>query len=341
MDRFAPIILFLGAITVLAGISTEAGVFNSLAARLIWLAKGRTFTLYVVATISSSLITIFLGLDATAVIFTPVVIALAKQTKSEVFPFVMATLLLSNTASFLLPVSNLTNLLSQSHLGLTNHQYLAHSLAPALIAIVISIVFLIFTFRKSILTKFEPVPLVIISDWVFLWMNSTACFLFALLILMNISPVLSAVISATISILAGLWRRPNFLTWRLIPVKLLTLTTSLFALVLFFNYIGLKDILKHLVHSNIELLLCSALVSNLFNNLPTYLAFEATVEKSRTFVLLLGVNFGSIILPWGSLATLLWAQSCKANGFAVPWRKVIGLSAIASPIILICTYLTV
>jgi hypothetical protein len=36
VDRFAPIILFLGAITVLAGISTEAGVFDSLAARIIW-----------------------------------------------------------------------------------------------------------------------------------------------------------------------------------------------------------------------------------------------------------------------------------------------------------------
>ncbi len=339
--RFAPIVLFLWAITVLSVISTEAGVFSRLAERIIRLTRGRTIALYLLTTVSASLITIFLGLDATAVIFTPIVIELAKKTKSEVFPFIMATLLLSNTASFLLPVSNLTNLLSQSRLGLTNQQYIAHSLLPALIAIVVTIGFLVSIFRSSIFTRFSPTPLGHIPDQIFLWLNSVACILFALLILLNISPVLASVISAGISVLSSLWRKPKFLSWQLIPAKLLTLTASLFALISLFNYLGLKDILKHFVHSNLDLLLSSALASNLFNNLPAYLAFEPAIEKSRTFVLLLGVNFGSIILPWGSLATLLWAQSCRANQVQVPWRKVILLAAILAPLILISTYFAV
>lgn len=341
LARFAPIILFLLAITVLSVISTEAGVFSRLAERIIKLTRGRTISLYLVTTVSASLITIFLGLDATAVIFTPIVIKLAKKTKSQVFPFIVATLLLSNTASFLLPVSNLTNLLSQSRLGLTNHQYIAHSLPPALIAIGVTIGFLVIIFRKSVFTRFTPIPLEHIPDRIFLWINSVACLLFALLILLNISPVLASVISAILSILSTLWRKPKLLSWQIIPIKLLSLTASLFALISLFNYLGLKDILKHFVHSNLDLLLSSALASNLFNNLPAYLAFEPTIEKSRTFVLLLGVNFGSIILPWGSLATLLWAQSCKANQVKVPWRKVILLSAILAPLVLVSTYFTV
>lgn len=341
LTRFTPIILFLLAITVLSGISTEAGVFSRLAERIIALTRGRTIALYLVTTVSSSLITIFLGLDATAVIFTPIVIELARKTKSEIFPFIMATLLLSNTASFLLPVSNLTNLLSQSRLGLTNHQYISHSLLPAFISIAVTIGFLVIIFRKSIFFQFNHTRLDLISDRIFLWSNSAACVLFACLILLNISPVLASLISAGISVLATLWRKPKFLSWNLIPYKLLTLTASLFALISFFNYLGLKDVLKHFVYSNVDLLLSSALVSNLFNNLPTYLAFEPTIEKSRTFVLLLGVNFGSIILPWGSLATLLWAQSCRANDVKIPWRKVILLSGILAPLILVSTYFTV
>jgi len=33
---------------------------------------------------------------------------------------------------------------------------------------------------------------------------------------------------------------------------------------------------------------------------------------------LIGTNAGSIITPWGSLATLLWLQRCRAAG--VGWR---------------------
>jgi arsenical pump membrane protein len=36
--------------------------------------------------------------------------------------------------------------------------------------------------------------------------------------------------------------------------------------------------------------------------------------------LLIGVNVGPLVTPWGSLATLLWAQRCRARGVRIaPW----------------------
>jgi arsenical pump membrane protein len=45
----------------------------------------------------------------------------------------------------------------------------------------------------------------------------------------------------------------------------------------------------------------------------------------RLLALLVGVNVAPLVTPWGSLATLLWAQRCGARGLAVPvtslaWR---------------------
>ena len=62
-----------------------------------------------------------------------------------------------------------------------------------------------------------------------------------------------------------------------------------------------------------------ALTSNGINNLPAYLALEVTADTSpvRLAALLVGVNAGPVVTMWGSLATILWAQRCRAAGVRV------------------------
>ena len=57
--------------------------------------------------------TTVLNLDTTAVLLTPVMLALARKAGIAVIPLAMTTVWLANTASLLLPVSNLTNLLAR------------------------------------------------------------------------------------------------------------------------------------------------------------------------------------------------------------------------------------
>lgn len=52
------------------------------------------------------------------------------------------------------------------------------------------------------------------------------------------------------------------------------------------------------------------------NNLPAYLALEPGARTAgELMALIIGVNAGPIITPWGSLATLLWADQLRRQAF--------------------------
>ena len=75
----------------------------------------------------------------------------------------------------------------------------------------------------------------------------------------------------------------------------------------------------------------SAVLGNLGNNLPTYLAIEpVTGSLDRHAALLVGVNTGSIVTVWGTVATLLWRQRCRRAGVEVPLRTYTWQSALVA-----------
>ena len=76
------------------------------------------------------------------------------------------------------------------------------------------------------------------------------------------------------------------------------------------------------------------LLSNLVNNLPAYLALEpAATTPALTAALLVGTNAAALVLPWGSLATLLWLQACRRRGVVVPLRRVVGGGALLAGLV--------
>jgi arsenical pump membrane protein len=109
---WALVLVFLIAITVVAEIADGAGVFDIAGHWAARVGHGRTWLLWLLIVGLSCLSTIVLSLDTTAVLLTPVVIAVARQLQLNPLPFAMTTVWLANTASLLLPVSNLTNLLA-------------------------------------------------------------------------------------------------------------------------------------------------------------------------------------------------------------------------------------
>ena len=66
-----------------------------------------------------------------------------------------------------------------------------------------------------------------------------------------------------------------------------------------------------------------AVASNVVNNLPAYLAVEPEVAATpqRLLALLVGTNAGPLLTLWGSLATLLWRERCRAREVHVSWRR--------------------
>jgi arsenical pump membrane protein len=77
--------------------------------------------------------------------------------------------------------------------------------------------------------------------------------------------------------------------------------------------------------STVDLLRVSgigAVSANAIDNLPAYLVLEPTVSDApiRLAALLIGVDAGPLVIPWGSVATILWLRQCRRAGLAVSVR---------------------
>ncbi len=83
------------------------------------ISRGRPRRLLVTTFALASVTTAVLSLDATVVLLTPVLLTTASRLRVAARPHVYACTHLANSASLLLPVSNLTNLLAFAATGLS------------------------------------------------------------------------------------------------------------------------------------------------------------------------------------------------------------------------------
>ena len=58
-------------------------------------------------------------------------------------------------------------------------------------------------------------------------------------------------------------------------------------------------------------------------------------DHTRLFDALLGTNLGPLVTMWGSLATLLWAERCRAHGIRIAPAKFAALGLGGVPVLLL------
>jgi arsenical pump membrane protein len=105
--------LFLAGMMLLAETARREGLFDYLAAFAARSAKGSPYRLFGLVYVMGTIVTIFLSNDATAVVLTPAVIAVARAAKvSSPIPYLLICAFVANAASFVLPISNPANLAS-------------------------------------------------------------------------------------------------------------------------------------------------------------------------------------------------------------------------------------
>jgi len=134
-ERLGPVIGFLIAVLVLAYLCDDDGLFRACGA---WMARssgGRPRRLLAQVFVIASVTTAVLSLDATVVLLTPVVFATAARLDMRARPHMYACTHLANSASLLLPVSNLTNLLAFAASGLAFGRFAALMALPWLVVI--------------------------------------------------------------------------------------------------------------------------------------------------------------------------------------------------------------
>lgn len=139
-ERLGPVIGFLAAVLVLAQLCDDGGLFRACGAWMARAAARRPRRMLVQVFATASLITAVLSLDATVVLLTPVVFATAARLGARPKPHVYACTHLSNTASLLLPVSNLTNLLAFAASGLSFVRFAGLMALPWVVAVIVEYV---------------------------------------------------------------------------------------------------------------------------------------------------------------------------------------------------------
>jgi arsenical pump membrane protein len=231
-DRIVPILVFVLCLTVVAELADRIGVFAVLADRVAWLAGGVVWRLWLLVAALAAAATIVLSLDTTAVLLTPVVLSLAGQLRLDRGLFAYTAVWLANTASLLLPVSNLTNLLSLHVLGLRGERFVALTAPAAIAAIAITVGLLAVIFRRSLRGRYvrgeapevhHDRPLLIIA--------MAICLVIGPLFATGLDVTVVSAAAAVVLVLACVVRDRSLLSWRLLPWPLLLGVSILFVLV--------------------------------------------------------------------------------------------------------------
>lgn len=337
MRRIGPLLLFLGSVIVLAELTRQAKVFDVIAHRLAILGRGYYPALFVLCVLFASATTILLNLDTTAVLITPVMLALAVPARIPPLPLAMTTVWLANTASLLLPVSNLTNLLAADRVALTATEFAAKMWAPQLVSLVATMLCLwVWYWRRGRRDTDrylppEPVRPENSKERVLLYTTAAACLLFIVAIPFVGNRIgIAATVAAAIAVLAFAVFDRSSLRFALIPWRLLVFVVGLFLVVPTLGRLGLSDLMHTLIGSDsgaagaFRAAGAGATLSNIANNLPAYTAGEAVVppeNHNQLLALLIGTNIGPIVTPWASLATLLCLEFCRTHGVRVPMLR--------------------
>ncbi len=348
--RVLPILGFLVCVTVIAELSDRIGVFGYLAHHAARMARGSVLLLWLLVVVLATLATAVLSLDTTAVLLTPVVLALAHRLGLNERMFAFTTVWLANTASLFLPVSNLTNLLALHPLEQMGVRpdafgFLALTWPAAVASLLVTVLLLALVFRRSLHGRYVLAPVPEVRHRRLLVIGIVVCAALGPALLAGVEVLVAAAIAAAVLRLAALLVDRSLIDHRLLPWKLVLGVFVLFVIIQVALDLGLGRLLAELGGQGegwlalLRVAGLGALASNLANNLPSYLALEVVADTPvRMVALLVGVNAGPLITPWASLATLLWAGRCRSAGVAVDWRRFALLGVVlVVPLILLAT----
>jgi arsenical pump membrane protein len=346
--QLGPVIGFLAAVLVLAQLCDDDGLFRACGA---WMARaGYPKRLLSYVFVIAAVTTAVLSLDATIVLLTPVVFATAARLEVRARPHVYACTHLANSASLLLPVSNLTNLLAFAASGLAFGRFAALMALPWLAVIGTEYV----VFRRFFAADLSAADLQAGGGETAKSPEPASLPVFALVVVAftlagfviasaaGVSPAWAAFAGAAVLAVRALARRrvsPLDLARSAdLPFLLFVLCLGIVVKAVTDN--GLGKALAPLLPAGTSLpaLLAiaalAAALANVSNNLPAVLVLLPLAAPSgagAVLAVLLGVNIGPNLTYTGSLATLLWRRVLHRYGSAPDLREFTTLGLLTVP----------
>ncbi len=346
-----PTVAFLAAVLVLADMCDRYGLFAAAGGWMAAGSRGKPVALFGLVFVVASAVTAVLSLDATVVLLTPVVFTTVTRLRLRAKPHVYACTHLANSASLLLPVSNLTNLLAFEASGLSFARFGATMALPWLTAIAVEWLVLRRFFASDLVGHGEPLTETSAPVPVFaLAVVGLTLAGFFVTSILQVSPAYAALAGAVVLAVPALARRrvtPGRIAAAL-DIPFLAFVLGLGLVVQGVSIHGLGSVVVRLVPGGTSLgallviAFVAAVLANLVNNLPAVLLLIPAVAAAgpgAVLAVLIGVNTGPNLTYVGSLATLLWRRVLQQRGLDPSTREFLRLGAITVPPVLIAATL--
>lgn len=345
-------LLFLLALLLLSALLEASGFFEwaaVLAARSARTGAGLLRNVLLLG----ALITIVLSLDTTAVILTPLVVAAVQRLEVPARPYILVCVFVSNVASLLLPVSNLTNLLLAAHVPAA--RFAAAMGLPQLATLAVLWAGLWLACRRELTPSLDTTRLpgasAVIADRAFFL---TACGVLVLLVLGYFAgpalglPVWMTTFAGVVVLAAvGLARRRLGRSGvQHLSLGVFPFVVGLFALVQAVENLGMDRPLVAWLGAPrapwaglAAMTGVASVASSALNNLPATLLVRSMLGALHApdawmHAALLGTNVGSCLTPHGTLATLLVLSAAARRGVDLPPLEVVKVAVWLVPLML-------
>ena len=288
--------------------------------------------------------------DGAALILTPIVIALLlalRVSPAATLAFVMAAGFIGDTASLLLVVSNLVNIVSANYFHLDFARYASVMVPVNLVSVAASLGMLMWFFRRDIPASYDTQALkqprsAIVDTTTF---NAGWAVLALLLVgffgLSRIGIPISAVAGAGAVVLLGVAARGHRISTRKVikdaPWQVVVFSLGMYMVVYGLRNQGLTDYLAKLLDlfagygvwgATFGTGLLVAFLSSVMNNMPTVLVGALSIDASHAqgavreamiYANIIGSDLGPKFTPIGSLATLLWLHVLARKHITITW----------------------
>lgn len=348
IKELLPVVGFLAAVLVLAKLCDDEGLFHAAGVAMARRSASEPHRLMGTVFAIAATTTAVLSLDATVVLLTPVVMATARTLGIPSRPHAYATAHLANTASLLLPVSNLTNLLAFSAAGLTFAHFSAVMAFPWLLAIGAEYVLLRWFFRRELTVrpKEQATPPPAELPIFVLVVLALTLVGFAVTSLLDTSPAWAALAGAVVLGVRGLIRRRSTVTGiaEAASVPFLAFVLCLGVVVTAVMKHGLDEAMRHVLPTGTTLpallgiAVAAALLSNVVNNLPAVLVLlplVAGMGPAAVLAVLIGVNVGPNLTYPGSLSNLLWRSVVQRDRLPAGFGEFSRVGLVTVPVTLV------
>lgn len=351
IGRGADVYLFLTGMMLLAELARQEGLFDWLAAHAARAAKGSAIRLFALVYGVGILVTALLSNDATAVVLTPAVAAVARTVRTrDPLPYLAVCAFIANAASFVLPISNPANLVIYGSHMPPLLSWLPRYALPSALSIVATYAALHWTqrdrLRQVISAEIEAASLTPggrtaafgIAATTVVLLSASACN-----IQLGLPTFLAGLATAALVLLRA--RRGPMGVLRDVSWGVLPLVAGLFVVVQALEKTGLTGMLAALLHdaavrspdfaawaSGVVL----AVGCNLVNNLPAGLLAGRVVEMAHVpdhvrAAVLIAVDLGPNLSVTGSLATILWLVALRRDGHRIGALQFLKLGLVVMP----------